>query len=246
MAQLAGTAATMAWDSGLQRQAQEYYRLALRSSHAGKDMAFGANVLAGMARQMLYGDRPQDALELVRLAQDGSRGVADPRVRAMLHSREAWAYAALGRMSAFRRATGQAADALGAAERGQEPYWIAYFNDAELAGVTGGRLLDLARQDPRPYAEDAANEIRDALTRRGQEAGRSHALDMIGLAACQFLVGDIRGGVEQAHRAVDAATRTRSNRVRTQLSSLYPYTVGHSASQAVGEVRARIRDQLSK
>ncbi|MFE0377960.1 helix-turn-helix domain-containing protein [Streptomyces inhibens] len=245
MAQLAGTAATMAWDSGLQRRAQEYYRLALRSSHAGGDTVFGANVLAGMARQMLYSDRPQDALELIRLAQDGSRTTAGPRVRAMLHTREAWAYAALGRVSAFRRVTGQAAEALGAAERGKEPYWITYFNEAELAGVTGGRLLDLARHDPSQYAADAAGEIRDALARRGPEAGRSHALDRIGLAECQFLIGDVKGAVEQAHHAVDAATHTRSRRVRAQLGNLYPYTVGHGASRAVGEVRTRIRDLLS-
>lgn len=55
MAYLSGTAATMAWDSGLQRRAQNYYQLALRAAHSGGDAAFGANVLAGMARQMLPG-----------------------------------------------------------------------------------------------------------------------------------------------------------------------------------------------
>jgi transcriptional regulator with XRE-family HTH domain len=97
MAYLGGTAATMAWDSGLQKQAQSYYRLALRAAHAGGDAAFGANVLAGMARQMLYRDRPQDALELVHLAQKGAQRAAGPRIRAMLHTREAWAYAAMAR-----------------------------------------------------------------------------------------------------------------------------------------------------
>jgi hypothetical protein len=190
MAHLAGTAATMAWDSGLQRRAQDYYRLALRSAHAGQDTVFGANVLAGMARQMLYRDRPDDALNLVRLAQDGSRGIAGPRVCAMLHTREAWAYAAQGRDAAFRRATAQAKEALAEAEPGDtEPYWIAYFDEAELAGVTGGRFLDLARQNPGAHADAAATQIRSALDRRGSEAGRSHALDWIGLAECHFLVG---------------------------------------------------------
>jgi hypothetical protein len=138
MAHLAGTAATMAWDSGLQRWAQDYYRLALRASHAGGDRVFGANVLAGMARQMLYRDRPQDALELVRLAQHGAREEAGSRVRAMLHTREAWALAAMGRTAAFRRATEQAREELAAENDGEEPYWIAYFDEAELAGVTGG------------------------------------------------------------------------------------------------------------
>ncbi|MEW2095101.1 helix-turn-helix domain-containing protein [Streptomyces halstedii] len=245
MAQLAGTAATMAWDSGLQRRAQNYYVLALRSSHAGGDRIFGANVLAGMARQMLYRDKPQDALELVRLAQDGTRGVAGPRVRAMLHTREAWALSAMGRATAFQRATTQAAEALALAEKDEEPYWITYFDEAELAGVTGGRLLDLARQGSRQHAEAAADEIRQALSWRGPEAGRSHALDRIGLAECHFLLGDPAGAAAEVHHAVEAAYATRSSRVRTQLGELYPYTVGHSASRPVREARDKIRDLLS-
>jgi hypothetical protein len=245
MAHLAGTAATMAWDSGLQRRAQDYYRLALRSAHAGDDTVFGANVLAGMARQMLYRQRPQDALELVRLAQDGARGVAGPRVRAMLHTREAWALSAMDRTAAFRRATEQAREALAEAEPGEEPYWIAYFDEAELAGVTGGRLLDLARQNPGSHADAAAGEIRRALDRRGPEAGRSHALDWIGLAECHYLVGDLSGAVDHTHRAVDAAELTQSSRVRSQLGQLYPYTVGQSVSRAVREARDRIRDLLA-
>ncbi|MFJ2443459.1 MULTISPECIES: hypothetical protein [unclassified Streptomyces] len=246
MAQLAGTAATMAWDSGLHRRAQEYYRLALRSAHAGDDPVFGANVLAGMARQMLYRDRPDDALQLIQLAQEGARDVIGHRVRAMLHTREAWAYAAQGRIAGFQRATARAAELLADAGPGEEePYWIAYFDDAELAGVTGGRLLDLARQDPRQHADRAAAEIRSALSSRGSEAGRSHALDRIGLAECHYLVGDVAGGAEETHRAVAAARLTQSGRVRGQLGQLYPYTVGHSASRTVREARDSIRDLLS-
>lgn len=245
MAQLAGTAATMAWDTGLQRRAQNYYLLALRAAHAGDDMVFGANVLAGMARQMLCRKQPQDALELIRLAQDGARHVTGPRVRAMLHTREAWAYASMGRAAAFQRATAQAVEALADAKQGEEPYWIAYFDEAELAGTTGGRLLDLARQNPGQHGEAAASEIRQALARRGPEAGRSHALDRIGLAQCHFLLGDVNGAVEETHRAVDAARATRSSRVRAQLGELYPYTVGNSAARSVREARDRIRGLLS-
>ncbi|MFI0188652.1 hypothetical protein ACH4PW_13975 [Streptomyces sp. NPDC017082] len=65
----------------------------------------------------------------------------------------------------------------------------------ELAGTTGGRLLELARREPKQYAQTAAQEIRQALTRRGPEASRSHALDRIGLAQCHFLLGDLTGAV---------------------------------------------------
>ncbi|MFE2724912.1 hypothetical protein [Kitasatospora sp. NPDC059327] len=246
MAQLAGTAATMMWDSGYQRRAQDYYRLALRSAHEGGDRAYGANVLAGMARQVLYAGRPGDALELVRLAQDGSRGCAGPRVRAMLRTREAWAYAAMGRVAAFQRATGQALDELASArEVDDEPHWIAYFDQAEISGVTGGRLLDLARTDPSTHAESAAEHIRAALSDRGTEASRSHALDRIGLAETRFLIGDVPGAVEETHRAVASAALTQSDRVRTQLGGLYQYTVGRATNPAVRGARDSIRELLA-
>ncbi|WP_217169992.1 helix-turn-helix domain-containing protein [Streptomyces sp. AC512_CC834] len=247
MAHLGGIAATMAWDSGHQKQAQKYYMLALRAAHSAGDRAFGANVLAGMARQMLYRDRPEDALELVHLAQKGARKSAGARVRALLHTREAWAYAAMGRAAAFRRATGEATEALANAGSGpgEEPYWIAYFDESELAGVTGGRFLDMAREDPQTHAEAAAVSIRDALAGRGAEAGRSHALDLIGLAECHFLMGDLKVAVDHTHRAADVAARTQSSRVRTQLGHLYPYTVGRSTSRTVSEARTRIREVLS-
>ncbi|MFJ2812524.1 helix-turn-helix domain-containing protein [Streptomyces sp. NPDC091279] len=244
MAYLGGTAATIAWDSGLQPQAQSYYLLAVRAAHAGGDNAFGANVLAGMARQMLYRDRPQDALELVHMAQKGAKN-AGPRLRAMLHTREAWAYAAMGRGVAFRRATGEASEALAGAGQDEDPYWIAYFDEAELAGVTGGRLLDLARKEPQQHAEEAAQSIRQAVDRRGPEASRSHALDVIGLAECHFLMGDVTEAADLTRSAVEAASRTQSERVRTQLAQLYPYTVGRSVSHRVVEARTMIRDMLS-
>lgn len=249
MADLAGTAAGMAWDSGMHRTAQDYYRLALRAAHAGGDPAFGANVLAGMARQMLYRnqDRPHDALELVRLAQEGARGAAGPRVRAMLHTREAWAYASLGRPAGFRRAADQATEVLATAERADdEPHWIRYFGEAELAGTIGSRLLDLARRDPgQGYAEAAAEQIRVAVQLRGTEAARSHALDRAGLAECAWLMGDVRMALDQTHRAIDVAGLTQSAQVRAKLGRLYPYTVGHTSNRQVREARHRLRELLS-
>ncbi|MFJ1928157.1 MULTISPECIES: hypothetical protein [unclassified Streptomyces] len=63
------------------------------------------------------------------------------------------------------------------------------------------------------------------MASRGPEAGRSHALDRIGLAECQFLAGDIRSAAAETTLAVQAARGTQSGRLRTQLGQLYPYTV---------------------
>ena len=112
MAELAECAATMSWDSGHGQQAQRYYIAALRAAKEAGNHEFGANVLAGMARQLYYLDRPADGLELVRLAQAGLPGDVTPEVRSMLLTREAWGYAKQRRLGAFRRITSQAEDAL--------------------------------------------------------------------------------------------------------------------------------------
>ncbi|MGH4011412.1 MAG: helix-turn-helix domain-containing protein [Pseudonocardiaceae bacterium] len=176
MAQLSETAAMMSWDSGHQALAQRYYVLSLRASKAAGDRAFGANVMAAMARQLLYLGHPSNALELVRLTQDDSAGYVTATVRSMLYTREAWAYAKLGRVSAFRRATGKAEDALAEAKPAEDPYWITYFDVAELEGTTGGRLLELAHQDKR-LADETAERISQAITLRRPGRLRSSALD---------------------------------------------------------------------
>src|SRR5690606_40430169 len=58
---------------------------------------------------------------------------------AMLYLREAWAYAKLGRPSAFRRTAEKASAVFDDADRTGDPYWIHYFDAAELTGTIGGR-----------------------------------------------------------------------------------------------------------
>ncbi|MFJ9027323.1 hypothetical protein ACIRQP_02110 [Streptomyces sp. NPDC102274] len=89
-----------------------------------------------------------------------------------------------------------------------------------------------ARRSDRPFA------------RRGPEAGRSNALDRLGLAEVYFLGGDLTAGCQETHAALDAE-RVRSGRVREGMAWLYSYTVGHGASRPVREARARLREQLA-
>ncbi|MFF0250000.1 hypothetical protein [Streptosporangium sandarakinum] len=204
-----------------------------------------ANILALMARQLLYLGRADDALELVRLAQDGSRSSATPRIRAMLHTREAWAYAALGRHEAFWRATAMAEDAFGEADGGdQDPYWITYFDAAELAGVTGGRLLDLAYQD-RSNAADGIGYVTRALQLRNPQSLRSHALDQVGLAQLHLLSGDLDEAARVGATAVETAQRCQSGRVRAQLQELYSQTSTRRDQRDIAELRARLQGVLT-
>ena len=63
-----------------------------------------------MSRQMIHLGRPDDALELIHLAQYGSRDCATPRTQAMLYAMEARAYANMGQPSKCKRAVRMAED----------------------------------------------------------------------------------------------------------------------------------------
>jgi transcriptional regulator with XRE-family HTH domain len=244
MAQLAETAAMMSWDSGLQSTAQRYYVLAIRAAHAGSDPAFAANAMAGMARQLLYLGRASDALEVVRLARTSSEGVAGPRLASMLAVREAWAYAHLDRLAAFERATATAEEAFRqAGDPAEEPYWIHYFDNAELNGTIGGRLIEIAQGERgRPtQAVAAATRITRALGTREDGRLRASAMDLIGLAQAHMLSGDLDEGARIGHDAIEAAGATSSDRVRVMLRDFHGFIAQNSDSTAVQELRARVK-----
>ncbi|GAA3000471.1 hypothetical protein [Streptosporangium longisporum] len=245
MAELAKIAATMSWDCGMQTAAQKYYVLALQASKPAKDRPFGASVLASMARQLLYLDRPYDALELVRLALDGVQVIGTPRLRAMLHTREAWAYAALGRPEAFRRATDAAEDAFGAIrEDDPDPDWITYFDAAELAGVTGGRYLEMSRRSSQ-HAVVAVTHIGRALELRRRTSIRSLALDQIGLAQAHLRNGNLDEAVVVGSVAADTAGQVRSDRVRVQLCELHA-EIATRRDPAMAGLSEQIQETLTR
>lgn len=245
MAQLSKLAATMSWDCGMQTAAQKYYVLGLQAAKPAGDRPFGASILASMARQLLYLDRPQDALELVRLALDGVRTTATPRLRSMLHTREAWAYAKMGRPEAFRRATDAAEDAfMEVRSDDPDPEWITYFDAAELAGVTGGRYLELSHQKGR-YASDALTYISRACQLRQRSSMRSLALDQVGLAFAHLISGDLDEAVSVGSAATDTAGQVQSDRVRVQLREFY-LEIETRNDPAVAGLSQHIRETLAR
>jgi hypothetical protein len=258
LALLAETAATMSWDSGLQTAAQEYYMLAVGSAKAAGDPALCANAMAGLARQLLsldhYGtaarrqdlehQRAVDALEVIRLAQDQFGDVVSPTVRSMLYTREAWAYGKLGRPSAFRRTCEKAHREFAEATPESDPYWIQYFDAAELGGTLGGRLLDMARSDP-SFAGDAAQEIKRAIELRTPTRLRSSALDKLGIVEARLLEGELDEAARLGHEALATVEKTTSDRVKKKLVKVYSRTDQIAGVRCIGELRDRLRPLLS-
>src|SRR5690606_284682 len=107
--------------------------------------SLGAFVLSQMARQMIHLGRGDDALELIHLAQYGSRGEASARLRSLLYAMEARAHATVGQPPRCHRAVRMAQEAFAEIEPDEpEPGWIAFFTEAELHAENAHSYRDLA------------------------------------------------------------------------------------------------------
>ena len=176
-----------------------------------------------MSRQMIHLGRPDDALELIHLAQYGSRDCATARTQAMLYAMEARAYANMGQPSKCKRAVRMAEDTF--ADAGQdgepEPDWIRFFSEAELNGENAHSYRDLAYVAGRSptYASLAEPVMRRAVELFGkdEEHQRSYALNLVGMATVHLLKREPEQSTAWSRQALDVARKVRSERVNTRL-----------------------------
>ncbi|MER5180084.1 hypothetical protein ABT009_17220 [Streptomyces sp. NPDC002896] len=222
-AELAELAGWMSYDVGLQPTAQKYFVLALHAAKEAGDKPFGSLILSSMSRQMIHLGRPDDALELIHLAQYGSRDCASPRTQAMLYAMEARAYANMGQPGkckrAVRMAEGTFADALEFDE--PEPDWIRFFSEAELNAENAHSYRDLAYVAGRSpaYASLAEPHMAKAVELFGQdtEHQRSYALNLVGMATVHLLRREPEQSAVLAEKAMTIAKKVRSERVNTRI-----------------------------
>jgi len=236
-AELALLAGWMSYDTGLQPGAQKYMVLALHAAKECDDAPLGANVLGVMARQMIHYELAEDALDLIHLAQYGSRDTGGPALQAMLFALEGRAYATQGDPERCRRALDLADQALADARPGLEPDWIRYFGRAELLCESGHAYRDLAYTGP-AFAAPARERLTEAvrLLAGTDEYVRSLAMAHVGLATVHVIEREPARALVEAAEALDIARRVRSERLVVRLRR----TVGVLAQRYpdVSQVRA--------
>lgn len=222
-AELAKIVASMYYDEGVHPPAQRYYVLAVRMAKAAGQESFGAATLAALARQSFDLGQPADGLEIIGLAQHGTRHTASPRPRTMLASREAWGHAQLGHVYAFHRAVDAAETSfIDAGPLHSEPRWLSGLDAAELSGVIGARFRDLARHDP-AQARHAVDYIGRALELRDPVRVRNRSFDLIGLARAHLITGDPDRAASLIGEALPTVSSENPGRLgRSQAGRLEP------------------------
>lgn len=246
-ADLASLAGWMSYDVGLQPTAQKYLVLALHAAKEAGDRPLGAFILSSMSRQMIHLDRPDDALELIHLAQYGSRDSATPTTQAMLHALEARAYANMGQVNKCHRAVRLAEDTFTESDAGEDPSWISFFNAAELHAENAHSYRDLAYVAGRSptYASLAEPEMALAVEgfRDDPVHQRAYALNLVGMGSVQLLRKDPEQATHFTDGAITVAKHVRSERVNTRIRM-----TTRTAVRDFGDVPAvvRLADRLSE
>lgn len=221
-AELAHLAGWMSYDVGMHPSAQKYYVLALHAAKEAGDRPFGALILTDMSRQMIHLNRGEDALELIHLAQYGSRDTASARQQSLLYAMEARAYATIGEVNRCARAVRLAEDTFTDIREGEEePDWLKFFSPAELNAENAHSFRDLAyhSDNAQLYASMSAPVMERAvdLFRQDGDHVRSYAFNLIGMASVHLLQREAEQAAVMAEQAVDIATKVRSERLNSRV-----------------------------
>ncbi|GLZ05291.1 hypothetical protein Acsp03_27570 [Actinomadura sp. NBRC 104412] len=157
-------AAWMSYDSGLHSLAQRYFIQALGLAQAGDDRLLAASILDAMSHQATFVGRFRDAANLARAAKAGTQGIATPTLSAHFSAMEARALARLGDARACDLALSEAVKEFERRNPEDDPEWIRYFDDAELAAEFGHCFRDLGRPvDASRYADQCLGTIDDGV-----------------------------------------------------------------------------------
>jgi transcriptional regulator with XRE-family HTH domain len=236
MTQLAGWSA---YDSGLHALAQRYMIQALRLAMTAADRPLGAEVLAAMSHQAAYLRSSAEAVDLARAA---SRVAADAGVAAIQAEAavlEAQGHAAAGDEAACATALDRAEKTLDRADRGGDPQWIRYFDEAYLAAKFGHCFTALDRGDLAARFAERSLAMDSRYVR-----GRQFNLALLATARVQA------GEVEEAARvgvdAVAAAEGMESARAVDYIADLANRLAPHAGLPAVNDFAEQARMVLAQ
>ncbi|MGH3565199.1 MAG: hypothetical protein ACRDRH_04030 [Pseudonocardia sp.] len=243
-AELAKIAASMAFDSGAHRIAQHHYVTAVRMAKAGGDSSFGAGALALLAKQSFDLRAPDDGLEIVHLAQRGTRNSATPGLRSLLAVREAWGHAQRGNAHAFAWAVDGAEQSHADCDPEREPHWLHVFDAAELAGAIGAMYRDLALHDRR-QTHHAVDYLGRALALRDPALTRNRAMDFVSLGRVHLLTKEPELSAVMVRSALPLLDPHRAGRLGRKLADWHREAAPFTAVPEVQDMREQTRELVS-
>ncbi|WP_329020476.1 transcriptional regulator [Streptomyces sp. NBC_00690] len=242
VARLTELAGYMAVDTGQPGLAQRYYIQALRLAQAAGDRGYGGYVLAAsMSHLAAQLGNPREIAQLARAAQEGARGRITPRAEAMFFAAEARGHALLGDAHTCHTVVGKALTALERAEAqgGDDPGWIAHFDQAYLADELAHCYRDLGQP------EAAAHHASQSLEGHPESRARRRAIGLVLLATAQVQQREVEQACHTGTRAVELLGQLRSSRGTEYLEDFQLRLEPYGDEPAVREFGARVEMQAA-
>jgi hypothetical protein len=231
-------AAWMSYDSAPgSALAQRYFIQALGLAQAAGDRLLGASILDAMSHQATFTGRFGEAAKLARAARTGTAGIATATLTGHFHTMEARALARLGDARGCDRALAEAVREFDRRRPDDDPAWMRYFDERELAAEFGHCLRDLGR------AVDAAQYASQSVTAAdGMGFVRSDFFATMVLADAHLAGGDLEQACSTALRALTAGELIRSGRCVHYLREFGQHLVRAGDATVATDFQERARE----
>lgn len=226
-------AAWMSYDSGHHGLAQRYYLQGLRLAQEGGDRRLAGSILSAMSHQATYLGNYREAATLARAALMGISRVATPTLRAQFHSMEARALARAGDVRACELALADSTGAFEARNNGDEPEWITYFSETELADEAGHCFRDVG------HARQAVEHAQQAMS--GTHVRSDFFATMV-LADAQLRAGEPDEACTVALDALDLGAQLKSARCVLYLSEFREHLTDYADTAAARDFHEQAAD----
>lgn len=213
----------MSYDACHHGLAQRYFLQALRLAQDANDRRLAGSILSAMSHQATFLGRYTQAATLARAALMGISPVATPTLRAQFHAMEARALARTGDVAACEAALNAATKALEGRNSDDEPEWISYFDEAELAAEAAHCFRDVNS------ARRAVSHAENAMS--GSHVRSDFFATMV-LADAHLRAGDVEEACRVALDALDLGEQLKSARCVSYLAEFRRNlsAAGHSAA----------------
>lgn len=209
-------------DLGADGVAQEHYLRALKIVTAGGDRLYGGYLIAvSLAHLALHCGDADQAARLAAAALAGTRQRTIYAVRAALRAVLARAHARRGDAAGCAAALLQVEADLSRRDPADEPSWISYFGEADLADERAHCLFDLGLHEL--AQREAARAVELLTPRRARRLALDTSLHATSLARSREIEHACAIGYRAVDRAAEVVSFRSAHRIALMMAELQPY-----------------------
>lgn len=216
--QLSQMTGWLALDGNRHAAARRYLTTAIYAAHEAGQPALAASSLAYLSLQETYRGRLGPALSLAQTASTIGNSSLTPLTKTMLATRLARAHAGLSHTDECLRVLDEMRSAFDNEGQREEPLWISYVDNVEVAAQEGACYLDL-RMTTEACA--ALTRALDLLAKTAPHRVRDRVHYLVRLARCYLLQREVERACEIATQAAALSEAIGSARVVERLGEFH-------------------------